>query len=30
MQAYMVFTNDVLNQIVEKCPKNQDELIIIN
>ncbi|NFO12255.1 hypothetical protein FDB29_14465 [Clostridium botulinum] len=25
----MVFTNNVLNQIVEKCPKNQDELIII-
>ncbi|MBN1068140.1 aldolase [Clostridium botulinum] len=29
IQAYMVFTNNVLNQIVEKCPKNQDELIII-
>ncbi|NFN94679.1 aldolase [Clostridium botulinum] len=29
IQAYMIFTNDVLNQIVEKCPKNQDELIII-
>ncbi|MBN1068144.1 hypothetical protein DVW02_09150 [Clostridium botulinum] len=23
------FTNDVLNQIVEKCPENQDELITI-
>ncbi len=29
IQAYMVFTNDVLNQIVEKGPKNVDELIII-
>ncbi len=25
----MIFTNDVLNQIVEKCPENQDELITI-
>lgn len=29
IKAYMVFTNDVLDQIVEKCPENQDELMTI-